>query len=88
MLLFLHQGAGPPQALVLTSLSLSSGSHCGGRFYRPKVGFHFRTLLFPKQRIQRHPHVFAQARAELDAFRRDQTKRISELVKQVGVDLK
>lgn len=32
--------------------------------------------------------IAGTTRAELDAFRRDQTRRISELVKQIGVDLK
>lgn len=32
--------------------------------------------------------IVGSTRAELDAFRRDQTKRITELVKQIGVDLK
>jgi tripartite-type tricarboxylate transporter receptor subunit TctC len=32
--------------------------------------------------------IVGSTRTELDAFRRDQTKRIAELVKQIGVDLK
>jgi len=32
--------------------------------------------------------IVGSTRAELDTFRRDQTKRIGELVKQIGVDLK
>jgi len=32
--------------------------------------------------------IVGSTRAELDAFRADQTKRISELVKASGVDLK